>query len=112
MAEKGTGRPRAPRGDSTTPEDYSVVSSSAASSGDFSYTLEVVMSMQATLGKLTESVNALKEQSKDHGKELKEISKDVYAAKVLGKTLLGIVGVVGTLLGLILAAYFRKLFGS
>jgi hypothetical protein len=112
MAEKVPGKTRAQRPASTTPEDYPSVSSSTYPSGDYTYTLEVVMGMQATLGKLTEAVNALKEQSKDHGKELKEIGKDVHAAKVAGKTLLWIVGIVGTLLGIILAAWFRKLFGA
>jgi len=49
------------------------------------------MGMQATMGKLTEAVESLKEQSKDHGRELKEIAKDVHAAKV-------VIGVVGFLI--------------
>ena len=57
-------------------------------------------------------MESLKEQSKDHGKELREIGKDVYAAKAVGRTLVWVVGVVGTLLGIILAAYFRQLFSG
>lgn len=118
MSEKGSGKPRQPRAPAT-PEDYPVSSSSAYPSGDYSYTVEVVMRMQATLGQLTEAVKtlqdqtkSLQEQSKDHSRELKEISKDLHAAKVTGKALLWVIGVVGALIGLVLSAYFRKLFGS
>lgn len=70
------------------------------------------MHMQEALGKLTEAVESLKEQSKEHGKELKEIGKDVHAAKAVARTLLWFVGAAGTLLGIILAAYFRQLFSG
>jgi hypothetical protein len=68
--------------------------------------------MQATLGGLKEAVDSLKDQSKEHGKELKEIGKDVHAAKVLVKALLWIVGVVGALIGIVFGAYMREQFSK
>jgi hypothetical protein len=67
------------------------------------------MAMQGTLGKLTEAVDSLKEHSKKNNDKLDEVRMDVHAAKAGAKTLLWIVGIVGTLLGLFLAAYFRQL---
>lgn len=60
-------------------------------SGDYSYTLEVVMAMQGTLGKLTEAVESLKIKTESHSSKLEAIGKDVHAAKV-------VVGVVGALI--------------
>jgi len=114
MAEKETGRaPRVPRATLTTPEEFTTASPhSAYPSGDYSYTVELVGSIQNALGKLTEAVDALKEQSKDHGKKIDEVRMDVHGAKAVFKTLLWVVGVVGTLLGIILSAYFRQLFSG
>lgn len=47
------------------------------SSGDFSYTLEVVMSMQSTIGKLTEAVDGLKTQSKSFGEKLELLARSL-----------------------------------
>jgi len=63
-------------------------------SGDYSYVLEIVMAMQNTLGKLTEAVESLKDQSKGHSGKLDQLGKDVHAAKV-------VVGVVGALILLV-----------
>ena len=93
-----------PRMAETTPPQYP--------SGDFSYTLEAVMGMQKALGELTEAVNGLKEQSKEHGRELRVATQDIHTAKVLGKTLLWAVGIVGALLGIFLTAYLKKLFSG
>ena len=68
--------------------------------------------MQGTLGRLTEAVDALKDQSKKTSEKLDDVRMDVHAAKAGAKTLLWVVGLVGTLLGIVLAAYFRKIFGS
>lgn len=38
------------------------------------------MAIQATLGKLTEAVETLKAQSKEHGQKLERISHTMYAA--------------------------------
>lgn len=71
-------------------------------SGDYSYVLEIVMHMQSSMGQLLEAVNSLKSESKDHGKELHEISKDVHAAKttmkILGALILAVGGVIAWLI--------------
>ncbi len=96
----------------TKPPDIPVSPTQQFPSGDYSYTVELVGSIQNTLGRLTEAVDSLKEQSKDYGKEIKEISKDLHAAKVTGRALLWLVGAVGAILGIFLAAYARQLFGA
>jgi hypothetical protein len=63
-------------------------------SGDYSYVLEIVMRMQESVGRLTEAVSSLKDQSKSHGDKLDGIGKDVHAAKV-------VIGVVGGLIVLV-----------
>ena len=105
-SSRGSRAPTTPEGYPTTPPQQTF------SSGDYSYTVELVSAIQHELGKLTEAVNSLKEQSKDQGKKLDEVRMDVHAAKSAGKALLWIVGVVGTLLGLFLAAYFRQVLGG
>lgn len=90
MPEKEPGKSRG-RPQSTTPEEYPVTSSqSVYPSGDYSYTVEIVATIQHQLGKLTEAVESLKEQAKTHGRKLEEIGKDVHAAKI-------VIAVVGTL---------------
>ena len=72
-----------PRMPDTTPPAYP--------SGDYTYTLEVVMGMQKTLGELTQAVKGLTDQVKDQGVKVDASSKDIHAAKV-------VVGVLGALL--------------
>jgi hypothetical protein len=81
-------------------------------SGDYSYVLEIVMNMQTAMGRLQEAVESLKDQSKEQGKEIRDIAKDIHAAKVTGKVLLWVVGVVGALLGIFIAAYARQVFAG
>jgi len=81
-------------------------------SGDYSYTVEVVGTINNALGKLTEAVETLKELSKEHGKKIDDVRMDVHAAKAAGRALLWVVGVVGTMLGLFLAAYFRQMLSG
>lgn len=100
---KGTPQVTPPRFAETPPPQY-------LPSGDYSYTVELVGTIQHTLGKLTEAVESLKEQSKEHGKKLDEVRMDVHGAKSAGKALLWAVGVVGALLGIILTAYLRQIF--
>ncbi len=52
-------------------------------SGDYSYTLEIVMNMQNALGKLTEAVDGLKTRQAEQGKKLDGIAQKIYAAIVL-----------------------------
>ncbi len=69
----------------TTPEDYPVPPSFHLPSGDYSYTVELVGTIQNSLGQLTEAVEGLKRQSKDHGDELKRISQDIHTAKITAR---------------------------
>jgi len=97
--------PKEPPSGGTTPERYAEIPppQSSQSSGDYSYTLEVVMSMQATLGKLTEAVEALKDRSKGQTEKLEQIGKEVHTAKVMTT-------VVGAILLAILAAAAKSYF--
>jgi hypothetical protein len=61
-------------------------------SGDYSYTLEIVMQMQNTLGKLTEAVDGLKSKQAEQGSKLDRISHQIYATIVLLVLLGGILG--------------------
>jgi hypothetical protein len=104
--------PRTPRAP-TTPEGFPTVPPSVNySSGDYSYTVELVGAIQHQLGRLTEAVDSLKEQSKKTSEKLDDVRMDVHAAKAGAKTLLWVVGLVGALIGVVLAAYFRKLFST
>jgi hypothetical protein len=82
--------PRAP----TVPQDFPATPP-PHSSGDYSYTVELVATMQHSLGKLTEAVESLKGQSKEDGKELKEIGKDIHAAKIVGGFIVAASGFLG-----------------
>jgi hypothetical protein len=64
-------------------------------SGDYTYVLEIVMNMQVSVGKLIEAVDSLKAHSKDHGKELSDIAKDVHAAKVTMRVVGGLIVLIG-----------------
>lgn len=70
----------------TTPEDYPS-QPTVTPSGDYSYTLEIVMNMQVQMGKLVEAVDALKVDSKEHRRELNDIGKEIHAAKSVFKVL-------------------------
>lgn len=59
-------------------------------SGDYTYVLEIVMGMQSTMGKLTEAVESLKQQSAKHDEKLDGIGKDIHTAK----TTLKVVGAI------------------
>ena len=74
-------------------------------SGDYSYVLEIVMAMQNTLGKLTEAVESLKDQSKGHGTKLDELGKDVHAAKVVVTVVGGLMLLVAGFIGWITNTY-------
>jgi hypothetical protein len=97
--------PKEPPGPGTTPERYPVTipPPQQYTSGDYTYTVELVMGMQATLGKLTEAVDALKDKSKGHTDKLEQIGRDVHTAKV-------IVAGVGAIFLVVLAAAAKALF--
>ena len=69
----------------TTPEGFPTTASSQLPSGDYSYTVELVGTMQNTLGKLTEAVEGLKEQTKQNNTEIRAISQDIHTAKTMMK---------------------------
>jgi hypothetical protein len=117
MAESGRG-PRPPKTGATTPEAFPTISPPLPS-GDYSYTVELVGTIHHELGRLTEAVNSLKEHAKerdrkleDLAKEIREVSKDVHSAKVAGKTLLWVVGIIWTVSAVVLGAYLRAEFGK
>lgn len=78
-------------GPTTTPSRYpEITPPQTYPSGEFSYILEIVMGTQATLGRLTEAVESLKEQSREHDKKLDQVRMDVHA----GKTTVKVVGTI------------------
>jgi hypothetical protein len=84
MPEKEPGRSSKPRS-ATTPEAYPTVPPSVPyPSGDYSYTIEVVMGMQKTIGQLEQAVKTLTEEFRDVRKKLGRISHIIYAAGVVG----------------------------
>ena len=93
----------------TTPHFPDTLPPPSLPSGDYSYVLEIVMHMQSAMGRLTEAVESLKEQSKDQGKELKTVSSDIHAAKVVVSVVGAIVIALLGLLGWIAKAYLDYL---
>ena len=83
MAEIGKGSRGQKRADLTTPDAYTPTAPQCPS-GDYSYTLEVVMGMQKTLGQLEQAVKTLTEEIRDVRKKLDRISHIVHAAGVVG----------------------------
>jgi len=88
----------------TTPEDFPA-QAPPLPSGDYSYTLEIVMNMQHTLGGIGEAVKSLKEDSKEYRAELKELGKDLHAAKTLVRWLIAIAVGLGGIIGWAVNAY-------
>ena len=100
--------PSAPKEDqSATPSKFPDIPPppQAFPSGDYSYILEIVMGMQASVGKLMEAVEALKDQSKEHGSELRQIGKDVHAAKVVASVVGALILLAAGFLGWIVNTY-------
>jgi hypothetical protein len=105
MAESGKGS-RGPKGANlTTPEAFPTTAPQFPS-GDYSYTLEVVMGMQATLGKLTEAIDTLKGSIRAQGDKLDSVARDVHTAKVVMWVVVGLMGFFGTIGGIALKAFF------
>lgn len=82
------------------PPDFPVTPPPQLPSADYSYTVELVGSIQNQLGRLTEAIESLKEQTKEHGKELKTIGNDVHATKVSVKVAAWLIGIFMALLTL------------
>jgi len=103
MAERE--KPRTRSTTPVTPEEYSTVSSSSFPSGDYTYVLEIVMRMQESMGRLTEAVGSLKEQSKAHGEKLDQVTKDVHAAKVVVGAVGGLIVIIGGIVAWLINTY-------
>jgi hypothetical protein len=100
--EQGRGRETTPpRMGKTTPPVYP--------SGDYTYVLEIVMSMQGTMGKLTEAVDSLKAQSKTQGEKVDQIGKDIHAAKVVVGFIGGLIAVTAGFLGWAIKEFLQYL---
>ena len=112
MPEKEPSKQPRSSGTPTTPEGYPTSPLHSLSAIDHSFTLQTMMEVQRAVGALTQAISTLTEQSKEQGKKLDDVRMDVHAAKAGGKTLLWVVGLFGTLLGLFLAAYFRQLLNN
>lgn len=52
-------------------------------SGEYIYTLEIVMGMQRTLGKMEQAINTLTEDSRETRKKVNQLSHIIYAASVV-----------------------------
>lgn len=100
--------PKEPAGGGVPPGRYAEIPppqpQQSLPSGEYSYILEIVMGMQTTMGKLTEAVESLKEQSKEQGKELRQVGKDVYAAKVVIGVAGFLIAAAATFLGFVMKA--------
>lgn len=94
----------------TTPEAFPTLAPHLPS-GDYSYTLEVVMGMQKTLGELTQAVKTLTDQVKEHGNKIDGACKDIHAAKVVVGVLGAVTIAIATVLGFVAKAaidYFSR----
>jgi hypothetical protein len=98
---KQTRAPRKP----TTPEDFPTTS--PVPSGDYSYTLEIVMQMQTTMGKLMEAVETLKTDSREYRADLKRIGQEIHGAKVGFRWVVGVCVGFGGLVGWAISTYFE-----
>src|SRR5207245_1759622 len=89
-----------------TPEAYPTTPQQQLPSGDYSYTLEAVMGMQATLGKLTEAIETMKGSIKAQGEKLESVARDVHTAKVVMWVVIGLMSFLGGIGGIALKAAF------
>ena len=64
------------------PSDFAITSPQP--SGDYSYTLEVCMQMQKTLGQVEQAVKTLAEDFREERKKVNRLSHIIYAAGVVG----------------------------
>jgi hypothetical protein len=62
---------------------------------DQSFVIQMMLDLKASLAALKESVDNLKEQTKEHGIEIRQAAKDIHAAKVVG----GFIVVASSFLG-------------
>jgi hypothetical protein len=90
----------------TTPEAYPTAPQPPNyPSGDYSYTVELVGSIQNQLGKLTQAVESLTDRSKSHGEKIDEATRDIHVAKVILGIIGGLVAIAVTFIGIAFKAY-------
>ncbi|MDR3574681.1 MAG: hypothetical protein P4L50_12520 [Anaerolineaceae bacterium] len=88
----------------TTPEDFPT-QSPLQPSGDYSYTLEIVMQMKESMGRLLEAVDGLKTDSREHRAELKTISQEIHGFKVGARWVIAVCLGFGALIGWAVTTY-------
>ena len=66
----------------TTPGKTAETTPQAYTSGDYTYTVELVASINLQIGRLTEAVETLKTETQSHGTKLDEIGRKIHAAEV------------------------------
>jgi hypothetical protein len=103
----------------TTPPRMPDITPPVYPSGDYSYTVDLVGSINREIGKLNEAVNGLKEQSKDREKkhdelvrEIRAVALDVHGAKSAGKALLWVMSILGAFIGICAGAYLQARFAK
>ncbi len=69
-------------------------------SGDYSYTVELVARIENQLGKVTEAIESLKLDVRQHSADLKSIGNDVHGTKVAVKVAAWLIGIFLTILTL------------
>jgi hypothetical protein len=72
----------------SAPSDFAVTSPQP--SGDYTYTVEIVMGMQRTLGKIEQAVDTLTTDARETSKKVNRLSHIIYAAGVVGAIALAI----------------------
>ena len=98
-------KPKDSQSQSALPSRFAETPPPTQPSGDYSYTLEVVMGMQATLGKLTQAVETLTEKTKSQSEKLDQAVRDIHVAKVILTILGGIITIGVTFIGIWFKAY-------
>ncbi len=61
------------------------------------------MELKGSMGEVKRAVDDLKEQSKEHGNEIKAIGKDVHAAKAVAKSMGMLIAFIGALITIAIA---------
>lgn len=86
----------------TTPENFPVPSPSPS---DYSYTVEIVMNMQTSMGRLLEAVETLKSTSRDQVEKMGALAQEVHGYKVGFAWIKGLLWTIAALLGFAITTY-------
>lgn len=85
-----------------TPQSFPEVTPPNYPSPDHSFTLQAIMEMQKSLGKLEQAVITLTEESKKNGEKIDDISHKIYGAKYFISGICIVITAVGVLVGYLL----------